>query len=145
MASLCRGRPAGRVLVPFQQGWERAVIPFGAVAAAGESGPVIVLSGEADLTVVPVLEEVLGTQVASGVPLVTVDLSGLTFADSAAIAVLVRASRALHERGGVLELVHPRPAVARTLALLGVDQALTVRDGSVVADRPPGTETLPPP
>jgi anti-anti-sigma factor len=58
------------------------------------------------------------------------DLSGLWFADSAAIRLLVQANRTLTEQGGRLELVRPQPIVARALSLLGVDQVIPVRGES---------------
>lgn len=42
---------------------------------------------------------------------------------------LVLADRTLKQRGGGLALTHPQPVVARALSLLGVDQAIEVRDG----------------
>jgi anti-sigma B factor antagonist len=98
--------------------------------AAGESGPVVSLSGEADITTVAGLSEALTAQLATGTRHLTVDLSGLRFADSAVIRELVMAGRKLKDRGGGLELANPRPAVARVLSLLGVDQAIEVRDGT---------------
>ena len=95
---------------------------------AGESGPVLMLSGEADLTTVAELRDALAAQVASGARHLTVDLSRLRFADSSVIRALVLADRTLRERGGRLELAHPQPVVARALSLLGVDQAIEVRD-----------------
>jgi anti-sigma B factor antagonist len=83
--------------------------------------------GEADLTSAAELEAALAGQLSAGTRHVTVDLSGLRFADSAAIGALVRAARALKDQGGALDLAGPQPVVARALALLGVDQALTVR------------------
>ena len=97
--------------------------------AAGESGPVVTLSGEADVTNVAELSQALTAQLASGARHLTVDLSGLRFADSAVIRELVLAGRKLKDRDGRLELANPQPAVARALSLLGVDQAIEVRDG----------------
>ncbi|HMI27143.1 MAG TPA: STAS domain-containing protein [Streptosporangiaceae bacterium] len=97
--------------------------------AAGEAGPVLTLSGEADLTTVAELTEALTAQLAIGARHLTVDLSRLRFADSAVIRELVLADRRLKERGGRLALAHPQPAVARVLSLLGVDQAIEIRDG----------------
>ena len=57
------------------------------------------------------------------------DLSRLRFADSAVIRALVLADRTLKTRGGGLPLAHPQPVVARALSLLGVDQAIEIRDG----------------
>ena len=97
--------------------------------AAGDAGPVVMLSGEADLTTVTELTEALSAQLASGARQLTVDLSRLRFADSAVIRELVLADRRLKDRGGGLALAHPQPVVARALSLLGVDQAIEVRDG----------------
>ena len=97
--------------------------------AAGESGPVVTLSGEADVTTVAELSEALTARLASGARHLTVDLSGLRFADSAVIRELVMADRKPKDRGGRLELANPQSAVARALSLLGVDQVIEIRDG----------------
>lgn len=94
---------------------------------AGPSGPVITLAGEADLTTAAELNQLLAAQLDGGT-IVTIDLSGLKFADSATITELIRAHHALAQRGGTLVLARPQPAVAKVLSLLGVDQILTVRD-----------------
>ena len=95
----------------------------------GASGPVVVLSGEADLTTVAGLSDALAAQVSGGTRHLTVDVSGLRYADSASIRALVLAGRALRERGGVMELLRPQPMVARALSLMGVDQVITVLGG----------------
>ena len=88
----------------------------------------LTLSGEADLTTVAELTEALTAQLAVGARHLTVDLSRLRFADSAVIRALVLADRTLKQRGGGLVLAYPQPVVARVLSLLGVDQAIEVRD-----------------
>jgi anti-anti-sigma factor len=103
--------------------------PLEISVAAGEAGPVLTLSGEADLTTVAELADALSAQLAAGAPHLTVDLSRLRFADSAVIRALVLADRTLKQRGGGLALAHPQPVVARALSLLGVDQAIEIRDG----------------
>jgi anti-anti-sigma factor len=72
---------------------------------------------------------VLTAQISGGSQHLTVDVSGLSFADSASIRTVELAGRAFKDQGGVLELVNPRPAVARLLSLMGVDQVITVRAG----------------
>lgn len=94
---------------------------------AGESGPVIVLAGEADLTSAEQLGAVIAGQLAGGTRQLTIDVSGLRFADSASIRTLVLAARTLTERGGRLVLLDPQKSVARVLALLGADQMVTIR------------------
>jgi len=85
---------------------------------------VVRLSGEADLSVARQLGDALNAQLASGASHLTVDLSRLRFADSAAVRALIKAHHALKHRGGTLELVGAQPEVARVLSLLGVDQAI---------------------
>ena len=104
--------------------------------AAGESGPVIVLAGEVDLTCAEQLSELLAGQLAGGTRQVTIDVSGLRFADSGAIRVLVLAARTLKERDGTLVLLHPQRPVAKVLALLGADQMITIRGGTEATPGP---------
>jgi anti-anti-sigma factor len=87
--------------------------------AAGESGPVIVLSGEADLTTVAQLSALITAQLARGTRQLTIDVSELWFADSATRRTLVLAARTLRERGGSLVLLRPRRPVARVQAHKG--------------------------
>lgn len=98
-----------------------------ASVAAGESGPLIILAGEADLTTAEQLSELITGQLASGTRQLTIDVSRLRFADSAAIRTLTLAARTLSERGGTLVLLHPQQAVAQVLALTGADQIITIR------------------
>jgi anti-sigma B factor antagonist len=93
---------------------------------AGESGPVIVLAGEADQTCAEQLDTLIAGQLAGGTRQVTIDASGLRFADSASVRTLVLAARTLTERGGRLVLLDPQQSVARVLALLGADQMITI-------------------
>ena len=98
-----------------------------ASVAPGETGPLVVLAGEADLTSLAQLDEVITAQVSAGVPELTVDVSGLRFMDSASARTLLLAARALRERGGRVVLLGPRPAVTRILAILGVVHMFVIR------------------
>ena len=98
-----------------------------ASVAAGRSDPVITLSGEADLVSLAKLCALISGQLAGGTRELTIDASGLGFADTASIRALLLAARTLRERGGRLILLHPQPPVAKVLALLGADQMLTIR------------------
>src|SRR5512146_3350051 len=99
---------------------------LGIVVAAGDGGPVVALSGEADVTTVPELTAALTAQIATGVRHLTVDLSGLSFADSASVSVFISANHVLRATGGTLVLCRPQPPVARMLSLLGVSQVIPV-------------------
>jgi anti-sigma B factor antagonist len=94
---------------------------------ATEAGPVMTLSGEADVTTLAQLQDALTRQTTSGTPVLLVEVSGLRFADSATIGALIGAARSLEAQGGHLDLLNPQPALARMLSLLGVEQVLTVR------------------
>lgn len=130
--------PDRRLRAQVPRDKEQAVCLLEISVAAGKSGPVLMLAGEADLTTVAELSVALTARLSGGARHLTVDISGLRFADSAAIRALVLADRALKDRGGALELVRPQPAVARALSLLGVDQALTVRTGPGAGAGPQG-------
>ena len=98
-----------------------------ASVAAGVSGPVVILSGEADLTNAGQLGALMTAQLSGGTRQLTLDVSGLRFADTAAIRTLVLAARTLTERGGSLVLLRPQQAMARVLDLLGAAQMFTIR------------------
>src|SRR5215469_8329884 len=123
-------------------GRESAASPLDIRVAAGESGPVLMLSGEADITTLAQLENALSALLAAGTGILTVDLSGLGFADSATIGALVRAARTLKSQGGRLDLASPQPALARMLALLGVDEIVSIRDDAPGHARAPGHHQL---
>ena len=113
--------------------------PLSITVAAGDCGPVLVLSGEADMTTVPELSAALTAQIDAGVRRLTVDLSGLRFADSATVGALIAASRSLRAAGGTLVLSRPQSVVARTLNLLGVDRVIPVRGGTGAGTGPDGS------
>lgn len=86
---------------------------------------VVRLAGEADVTTRE-LGDVLGAEAAKRPRLLLVDLSALTFIDSAALHEIVRAHRRLRADGGRLALVSPSPSVARVLQLSALDQVIPV-------------------
>ena len=98
-----------------------------ASVSAGESGPVITLSGETDMTTVAELSELVTAQLSGGTLHLTVDASGLSFADSVSVRVLVLAARTLRQRGGGLVLLRPQRVLARMLEVMGADQMITIR------------------
>jgi anti-sigma B factor antagonist len=98
-----------------------------ASVSAGESGPVITLSGEVDITTAAELSELITGQLADETQQLTVDVAGLDFADTAAIRVLLVAARRLRQRGGDLVLLRPQRALARVLEILGADEVFTIQ------------------
>ena len=101
-----------------------------ASVAAGPAGPVITLTGEADLVSAAELSALISGQLAGGTQELTIDASGLRFADTASVRELILAARTLNERGGRLVLLHPQRPVARILAILGVDGTFTIVGGT---------------
>jgi anti-sigma B factor antagonist len=113
-----------------------------AAVSAGEYGPLIMLSGETDIATVAELSELVTAQLAGGTVHLTIDVSGLSFADSASVRVLVIAARTLKERGGGLVLLRPQHGVARMLEITGADQMITVRgEAEVTAEAEHPEET----
>ncbi|GAB3689416.1 hypothetical protein GCM10028832_47040 [Streptomyces sparsus] len=117
--------------------------PRAAVAARYvESGAeVVVLEGELDLDTVEVLREALaGGDREHGVCTVA-EMSGVTFADSTALNVLLHA----HAEGD-LRLAAPSAGVRRLLRVSGADAVLRTYPSvaEAVADSPPGPLLQPP-
>src|ERR1700749_3346399 len=90
------------------------------------SRTVVRLVGEADVTT-PALAEILAAETAKKPRLLLVDISGLTFIDSAALNEIVQAHRKLRADGSGLALIGPTQAVARILQLSALDQVIPVR------------------
>jgi anti-sigma B factor antagonist len=112
--------------------------------SAGESGPVITLSGETDVTTVAGLSELVTAQLGGGTRHLTIDVSELSFADSASIRVLVLAARTLRQRGGALVLLRPNRALARMLEIMGADQLITIWGETELRPGPAGEAGEPP-
>ncbi len=86
-----------------------------------EAGTVVVaIVGELDLSSIPEVEEKVRSAFRDRPTGVVVDLSGLTFADSSAIALWVRWSMTFSS----FELRHPPPPVRRVIAVMGLSERL---------------------
>jgi anti-anti-sigma factor len=100
---------------------------LGTSVAAGAYGPLIVLSGAADFTSIAYLTGVLASQMTEVTRQLMIDVSGLRFADSASIWLLLVVARTLKGEGGSMVLIRPQPAVARILTLIDTDHVITIR------------------
>jgi anti-sigma B factor antagonist len=89
---------------------------------------VIRLAGEADITTTTALRDALAAAVAKRPHMILVDMTALTFIDSAATQMIIRAYRLLLPEGRRLVLIHPTPTVARTLELIGVNRLISICD-----------------
>lgn len=96
---------------------------------AGASGPLIVLSGVADISTITQLSGVITSQLSEITRqlMMMIDVSGLRFADSAAIALLLLVARTLKGQGGSMVPIRPQPAVARAVTLADPDQIITIQ------------------
>ena len=84
---------------------------------------VLHLSGELDLTSVPLLDDAVDS-VPSGPGVVVLDLTDLTFVDSSGIGAFVRVTRDRREHGGEVTLRRPQESVLIKLALAGLTTVL---------------------
>ena len=96
------------------------------------------MSGEADLTNAAQLREVITAQLASGVVYLTIDMAGLSFADSKVIGILAGTAKTLKQLGGGLILLNPQSQLVRVMTILGVDQVLTIRATTDIAPEADG-------
>jgi anti-anti-sigma factor len=103
---------------------------------AGEGGPIITLAGEADLSNALQLLDVIIAQIASGATCLTIDIAGLSFADSRALSTLVAAGTTLKALGGRLVVLRPQETVLRMLTLLRMDRVVTIGTSTDTAHAP---------
>ena len=82
------------------------------------------VNGELDIQTAPQLAEAL-----DGVnSVVVVDLSGVTFIDSTALGVLVRAHHEAEAKGHQLVLARPTPMARRVLDITALDTVLHITE-----------------
>jgi anti-sigma B factor antagonist len=87
---------------------------------------IVQVRGEVDYGSAPALDQGLSAVLTMREPPVVLDLSGLTFIDCAAVGVLAAARRRAAAHGTALVLAAPRPIVARTLQITGLDRQFAV-------------------
>lgn len=82
--------------------------------------PTLVLQGEFDLASKPDMETCFQRVLATGPPVLNVDLAEVSFIDSAALGVLVDAFQALRDRDGHLVVTAASTFAVRTLEIAGL-------------------------
>lgn len=90
---------------------------------ADDDGLTVRISGELDITNVDALESVVGSALERRPEKLIIDLSGLRFADSSAIALWVRWATAVHE----IELRDVSPILRRVIDSMGLADTLNVK------------------
>jgi anti-anti-sigma factor len=83
----------------------------------------VTISGELDITNVDALESAVGSALEQHHGRLVVELAGLRFADSSAIALWVRWSTAVHE----IELRDVSPILRRVINSMGLADTLNVK------------------
>ena len=91
------------------------------------------VAGEIDFGSAPDLRARLHDLITHDIPLLTLDVSGVTFCDSSGLGVLVGARTLLRAHGGVLAVVGATGQVDRLLRVTGLGRLFT-----------PGTTTITP-
>ena len=100
--------------------------PFSVSVMETPEGPVVMPHGELDMATADEAEQVALALVTSEQPSLTIDLSDVTFCDSAGVNALVRLRKVCHEAGGKLTVSNPRPNVRQVLDLSGLTEFLSV-------------------
>ena len=103
------------------------------VALSGP-GAVVTASGEIDSTSAPVLRDRLTALLDEAVADVTVDLTGVTFLDSAGLCVLATAHRRAREEQVALRVLAATRAVIRPLQITGLWQLLGAEEVDPAVD-----------
>jgi anti-sigma B factor antagonist len=88
--------------------------------------PVVTAPEEVDIANAALLQEALGEAAGPGHALVVVDMSRTRFCDSSGLNALVAADRRARADGGEVRLVVVAEAVARVVALTGVDRVVAI-------------------
>jgi anti-sigma B factor antagonist len=97
------------------------------VEERGAGMTVLRLTGELDMAGAPEVLRRVDTLIAAGDPRVLVDLSGLTFCDSAGLNAFIRGDRHCREAGGWLRLTGATGHVDRVIELSGLAEVLGYR------------------
>jgi anti-sigma B factor antagonist len=83
---------------------------------------VVAPQGEIDISNIEVLDRVLGEVAEQQPRQLLVDLSGISYIDSAGVSSLMRAGQQTAQQGGRFSLVGGRPFVRRLIRMTGLDR-----------------------
>lgn len=88
----------------------------------------IAVHGELDLATAPKLREAIGTFTEAGIQKLVIDLAGVDFVDSVALAVLVRTRQKLGDHGGLALVVTPESYGMLIFEASGIASVLPLYD-----------------
>jgi anti-anti-sigma factor len=104
----------------IDEGTTPAPIGFWVTRSDDAAGVVLALHGELDVAAAPQLEKLLDEIRAERHRRVMVDLSDLSFVDSAGVSVLIKAKKEADEDGSQFVLRRPTAQVHRVFAVVGM-------------------------
>jgi anti-sigma B factor antagonist len=87
----------------------------------------VAVEGELDVYTAPELEQLL-RGMGEGVTHVLVDLTGVTFLDSAGVGLLTQSAKRLTASGGMMMLAIDTASVRKIFELTGLDQFFVIHD-----------------
>jgi anti-sigma B factor antagonist len=99
---------------------EPEAVPFSVTRSDDAEGAVLALHGELDAAVAPRLEKQLAEIRGERKRRVLIELSDLTFVDSAGVSVLIKAKKEAEAAGCQFVLRRPTAQVHRVFALVGM-------------------------
>jgi anti-sigma B factor antagonist len=107
------------------------VAGFGVRVNDTPMGPVVMPHGDIDMGTADELERIARPLASSGQALLTIDMSGVDFCDSAGINALVRIKKACDAAGGRFAVSSPQAHVRHVLAVSGLIEFLNVKPSAV--------------
>lgn len=93
-------------------------------------GAVLFLSGELDMATAPRLRQAIVGAIADGAGDLVLDLGEVSFCDSVGLGIIVGGLKRARSHGGDLRLRAVPARLAETLALTGIDRAITVESSA---------------
>ncbi|MBD0693952.1 STAS domain-containing protein [Streptomyces sp. CBMA123] len=106
---------------------------------------IVTMAGELDRDSADALRTVLARPLHDGIRRIVVDLAELRFCDSTGLNILLQARLDAEAAGRTLDVVRPRPIVARLFEVTGTDTVLRIRsDPGPDPDATPGAVADPP-
>ena len=98
-----------------------ATTPIHLERSGPPEAPLVLISGEIDVSTAPAVRDVLADVLDAGARRVTIDLAGVGFVDSSGLGVLVGALRRIQEeRDGRLVIEHAQEGVRTVFEITGL-------------------------
>jgi anti-sigma B factor antagonist len=100
---------------------------FSVAVETGDGSTVVAVAGEVDVATAPELRDRLHEVISGDSPLLVVDLLGVTFIDSTALAVLIEALKQSDAKGATMRIVATEPRILKVFAITGLTEIFAIR------------------